>query len=108
VFGVNQFMPDFPVSSIVDNMILMNFVELNGVPRRALTVAKSRGSAHRFLTREYTIGPGGLSVLPVDEGAALPALPFLRFYNLLSRAPTRLSPDVLPGGGAAVVSTGGA
>jgi circadian clock protein KaiC len=110
LFGVNQFMPDYPVSSIVDNMILLNFVELNGAPRRALTVAKARGSAHRFVTREYTIGQGGLTLLPHDEGQALPALPFLRYYNLLSRAPTRLSPDVLPGGGggAAAAAAGGA
>jgi circadian clock protein KaiC len=104
LFGVNQFMPDFPVSSIVDNIILLNFVELGGTLRRAITVAKARGSANQFVTREFTIGPGGLTLVPLDEAKALPVLPFQSYYGLLSRAPTRLSPAVLPGG-ASVATT---
>src|SRR6266852_353555 len=98
LFGVSNYMPDFAISSIVDNLILMNFVELGTSLRRAITVAKARGSEHEFVTREYTIGPGGISLLPMEEGKALPALPFQSYYGLLSRAPTRLSPD-LPRGG---------
>ena len=98
LFGVNQFMPDFAVSSIVDNIILMNFVELGNTLHRAITVAKARGSANQFVTREFTIGPGGITLVPVDEAQALPVLPFPSYYGLLSRAPTRLSPTVLPGG----------
>src|SRR5947209_5581610 len=64
----------------------------------AITVAKARGSEHEFVTREYTIGPGGISLLPLEEGKALPTLPFQSYYGLLSRAPTRISPD-LPRGG---------
>lgn len=94
VFGLTHFMPDFGVSSIVDNIIVMNFVELGNTLRRAITVAKARGSEHQFVTREFTIGPGGLSLLPVDESNMLPVLPFQRYYGLLSRAPTRLSPDL--------------
>jgi len=99
LFGVNQFMPDFPVSYIVDNIVLLNFVELGNTIHRAITVAKARGSAHQFATREFTIGPGGLSPVPVDQAVALPVLPFQSYYGLLSRTPTRLSPTVLPGGG---------
>jgi circadian clock protein KaiC len=108
LFGVNQFMPDFPVSSIVDNIVLMNFVELGNTLHRAITVAKARGSANQFATREFTIGPGGISLVPVDESRALPVLPFQSYYGLLSRAPTRLSPAVLPAGGtvAAAAVTG--
>ena len=84
----------FDISSIVDNLILMNFVELGTSLRRAITVAKARGSEHEFVTREYTIGPGGISLLPIEEGKALPVLPFQSYYGLLSRAPTRLSPDL--------------
>jgi circadian clock protein KaiC len=98
LFGVNQFMPDFPVSSIVDNIVLLNFVELSNTVHRAITVAKARGSAHQFVTREFTIGHGGITLVPVDQARALPVLPFASYYGLLSRAPTRLSPDVLPNG----------
>ncbi|MGZ3356733.1 MAG: ATPase domain-containing protein [Isosphaeraceae bacterium] len=98
LFGVSTYMPDFAISSIVDNLILMNFVELGTSLRRAITVAKARGSEHEFVTREYTIGPGGISLLPRDESKSLPVLPFQSYYGLLSRAPTRISPD-LPRGG---------
>jgi circadian clock protein KaiC len=98
LFGVNQFMPEFPVSSIVDNIVLLNFVELSNTMHRAITVAKARGSANQFVTREFTIGPGGISLVPVDQARALPVLPFQSYYGLLSRAPTRLSPEVLPNG----------
>lgn len=94
LFGLSNYMPDFAISSIVDNLILMNFVELGNSLRRAITVAKARGSEHEFVTREYTIGPGGITLLPVVEGKALPVLPFQSYYGLLSRAPTRLSPDL--------------
>jgi circadian clock protein KaiC len=92
LFGVTQFIPQFAVSSIVDNIILLNLVELGNTLRRAMTVAKARGSAHQFITREFKIGKGGISLVPPDEGPALPVLPFASYYGLLSRAPTRLSP----------------
>jgi circadian clock protein KaiC len=108
LFGVNQYMPDFPVSSIVDNIVLLNFVELGNTLHRALTVAKARGSPNQFVTREFVIGPGGITLSPVDESRALPVLPFQSYYGLLSRAPTRLSPAVLPGGReTGVVAAGG-
>ena len=90
-------MPDYAISSIVDNLILLNFVELGSSLRRAITVAKVRGSEHQFVTREFTIGPGGISLLPMEEGKGPPVLPFQSYYCLLSR-PTRRSPD-LPRGG---------
>lgn len=94
LFGVKQFMPDFPVSSIVDNIVLLNFVELGNTLHRAITVAKARGSANQFVTREFTIGPGGITLVPEDAAVALPVLPFQSYYGLLSRAPTRLSPTL--------------
>jgi hypothetical protein len=36
--------------------------------------------------------------VPVDQARALPVLPFASYYGLLSRAPTRLGPEVLPDG----------
>jgi circadian clock protein KaiC len=105
LFGVSHFMPEFPVSSIVDNIVLMNFVELGNTLHRAVTVAKARGSCNQFVTREFTIGAGGISLVPVDKAKALPVFPFQSYYGLLSRAPTRLSSDVLPGGGAKLAAT---
>src|SRR4051812_14713239 len=81
LFGVNQYMPDFPVSSIVDNIVLLNFVELSNTLHRAITVAKARGSANRFVTREFTIGEGGFTLVPVDEAQALPILQFSSYYG---------------------------
>jgi circadian clock protein KaiC len=98
LFGVTHFMPDFPVSSIVDNIVLLTFVELSNTLHRAITVAKARGSANQFVTREFTIGPGGFSLVPMDQAQALPVLPFSSYYGLLSRAPMRLSATVLPAG----------
>ena len=86
LFGVTRYMPDYAISSIVDNLILLNFVELGSSLRRAITVAKARGSEHQFVTREFTIGPGGISLLPMEEGKGPPVLPFQSYYSLLSRA----------------------
>lgn len=103
LFGLTHFMPDFGVSSIVDNIILMNYVELGNTLHRAMTVAKARGSDHSFVTREFQIEQGGIRLLPVDETKAIPVLPFQSYYGLLSRAPTRLSPNLLPTPNAKVV-----
>ena len=97
LFGATRSLPDYGISSIVDNVILLNLVELGNSLRRAITVAKARGSAHHFATREFTIGQGGIALLPVEEGKGLPVLPFQSYYGLLSCAPTRFSPD-LPSG----------
>ena len=91
LFGVTSYMADFAVSSIVDNIIIMNFVELGDSMHRAITVAKARGSGHQFVTREFQVGKGGIALLPVDESKAVPSLPFESYYGLLSRAPTRYS-----------------
>jgi circadian clock protein KaiC len=99
LFGVNRFMPNFPVSSIVDNIVLLNFVELSNTMHRAITVAKARGSANQFVTREFSIGPGGFELLPIDMTQPLQPVPFANYYSLLSRAPTRLTSDMMNGGG---------
>jgi len=86
--GVSTYMPDFPVSSIVDNIILLNMAELNSTIHRCLTVVKARGSKHEFETREFVIGQGGIKLLPKDEKSPKP-LPFQSYSSILSRAPTR-------------------
>jgi circadian clock protein KaiC len=88
LFGMTKFMPDSAISSIVDNIILLNYVELGHCMHRAITVAKARGCDHSLVTREYSIGPGGLALVPEGEDG-LPRETFDRYFNLLSRAPTR-------------------
>ncbi len=89
LFGVSRFMAESGVSSIVDNIILLSFVELGDQVHRGVTVAKARGSFHQFVTREYTIGQGGIILAPPSE-RAMPLLPFASYHGLLSRAPTRI------------------
>jgi circadian clock protein KaiC len=90
--GLSTFMPDFPVSSIVDNIILLSLVEINSSLRRCATVVKARGSKHEFDSREYTIGQGGIALLPFDDSVAngIKPLPFAQYSSILSRAPSRL------------------
>jgi circadian clock protein KaiC len=92
IFGVSRFMPDSAISSIVDNIILLTFVELRDRLRRAILVAKARGCDHTLATREYTIGQGGVTLRPqTDE--PLPLSSFRNYLGLLSRAPTRVDPE---------------
>ena len=88
--GISSYMPDFPLSSIVDNLILLSLVEVNNSLHRCITVVKSRGCKHSFDTREFVIGQGGITLLPLEE--SLVAKVSLQDYSsLLSRAPTRFS-----------------
>ena len=88
--GVSSYMPDFPLSSIVDNLILMSLVEINNSLHRCISVVKSRGSKHSFDTREFVIGQGGISLVPLELNLVAP-LPLQGYSSLLSRAPTRFS-----------------
>jgi circadian clock protein KaiC len=90
--GITSYMPNFPVSSIVDNIILLSLIEINSSLRRCLTVVKSRGCKHEFDSREFTIGEGGITLLPIDEESTT-KLPLARYSSVLSRAPTRFPFD---------------
>jgi circadian clock protein KaiC len=103
--GISSYMPDFPVSSIVDNLILMSQVEINNALHRCITVVKSRGSKHSFDTREFVIGQGGISLVPLEQ-SVVPALPLESYSSLLSRAPTRFSLSKRTNGAAAVQDKG--
>jgi circadian clock protein KaiC len=92
VFGLSRFMPDSAISSIVDNIVLLTFVEIGDRMRRAILVAKARGTDHELSTREYTIGTGGVRLLP-EGPELLPLASFRSYLGLLSRAPTRIEPD---------------
>lgn len=56
------------LSFIVDNIILLRYVEIESAMQRAVVVLKMRGSDHAKEIRRYEIGPGGLAVLNVFEG----------------------------------------
>lgn len=86
--GISSYMPDFPLSSIVDNLVLLSLVEINNSLHRCMSVVKSRGSKHSFDTREFVIGQGGISLVPL-EAHLVPPLPIQSYSSLLSRAPTR-------------------
>jgi circadian clock protein KaiC len=88
--GLSTFMPDFPVSSIVDNILLLSLVEINSSLRRCATVVKARGSKHEFDSREYVIEQGGIKLLPFEE-ASSNKKPFSAYSSILSRAPNRLA-----------------
>jgi circadian clock protein KaiC len=96
LLGVSQISTELKGSHLVDNIILLNYVEISTVLRRAIAVPKVRGSRNLQVTREYAIGVGGL--LLVDESASdtqsVPQLPFSSYYGLLSRSPSRQSPAV--------------
>jgi circadian clock protein KaiC len=87
VFGITRFMPDAAISSIVDNILLLSFVETGNQVRRSLTVIKARGCAHDLISREFTIDAGGICLV-ADLGDRLKT-PFNELDSLLSRAPKR-------------------
>jgi circadian clock protein KaiC len=97
--GISSYMPNFPVCSIVDNIILMSLVEINNSLHRCISVVKSRGSKHSFDTREFIVGQGGISLVPLEQDP-VPALPLQSYSSLLGRAPTRFSLPKRPNGSA--------
>jgi len=91
LFGLSSYMPEFPVSSIVDNIIVLSLVELGTTLHRSIAVVKARGCRHEFDTREFTIGQGGITLLPLDKGAELAPSALESYSSVMSRAPTRQS-----------------
>jgi circadian clock protein KaiC len=99
LLGVSQISENIKASHIVDNIILLNYVEISTKIRRAITVPKARGSKNISLTREFVIGQGGISLLDEDTGEAgnienVPQLPFSSYYGILARSPARHSPVI--------------
>jgi circadian clock protein KaiC len=95
MLGMSSMMGEFALSSLVDNILLLNWVELGESFRLGLTVAKMRANPVTRTTREYEIvSPGGVRILPRDTGLALPPASFSRYYGLISRAPERRRPQL--------------
>lgn len=97
MLGMSSMMGEFKVSSLVDNIILMNWVELGDTFRHALTVAKMRAMPTSRTTHECEVVNGqGMKVLPRPLRTALPVAPFAGYLGLLSRAPERRTPQIAP------------
>jgi len=90
MLGMNSMMGDFAMSSLVDNIILMNWIELGDSFRLGLTVGKMRANPVDRVTHECKIlDLKGMHVLP--RALPVPKLPFSTYGGLVSRAPERRS-----------------
>jgi circadian clock protein KaiC len=90
MLGMSSMMGDFAMSSLVDNILLMNWVELGDRFRLGLTVAKMRSNPTDRVTHECEVIDGhGMRLLPRKIPSH--ALPFSRFSSLISRSPERRS-----------------
>ena len=89
MLGMSSMMGQYAISSLVDNIILMNWIELGDTFRLGLTVAKMRANPCGRATHECEIVNGhGMRVLPRE--LKLPAtIPFSAYSGLISRAPER-------------------
>jgi circadian clock protein KaiC len=92
MLGMASMMGEFAMSSLVDNILLMNWIELGDTFRLGLTVAKMRGNPVERVTHECEVINGkGMHVLP----RILPVrrLPFSTYTGLISRSPERRALD---------------
>ena len=90
MLGMSSMMGDFAMSSLVDNIILMNWVELGDLFRLGLTVAKMRANPCTRTTYECEIVNGeGMRVLERKLPSPRLETPFSTYRGLISRAPER-------------------
>jgi circadian clock protein KaiC len=59
---------DVGISSLIDTWIVVQLFEVAGERNRGLSVLKSRGMSHSHQIREFTLGPGGLQLIPAYRG----------------------------------------
>lgn len=59
LFGLTR-LSDYGISHLSDNVILLQFLRGDSQLKRALTILKSRGSAHEPNTRQYEITTDGI------------------------------------------------
>ncbi|HEV2380417.1 MAG TPA: ATPase domain-containing protein [Terriglobia bacterium] len=96
MLGMASMMGGFAMSSLVDNIILLNWVELGDSFRIGLNVAKMRSNPVKRVTCECEITAEGMRVLPRELPPA--RAPFSRYRGLVSRAPERQFRQTQPGG----------
>src|SRR5207249_1564274 len=88
ILGMTSIAGEYAMSSLVDNILLLNWVELGDEFRLGLTVAKMRANPTTRVTHECEVVNGqGMRVLP--RHMPVSAMPFTNYYGLISRAPER-------------------
>lgn len=96
LLGLSQISEHLKASAIVDNIVLLNYVEISTHLRRAITVPKMRGTKIPQTTQEFVIEEGGVRLIDdrKDSTEEVPQLPLSSYYGVLSRAPARHSPVI--------------
>jgi circadian clock protein KaiC len=90
MLGMATMMGQFAMSSLVDNIILLNWVETGDTFRLGMTLAKMRANPVNRVTHECEIINGkGMRVLPRELPAATIQRAFSNYSGLVSRAPAR-------------------
>lgn len=88
MLGMRSMMGDFGMSSLVDNIVLMNWIELGDSFRLGLTIAKMRANPVDRVTHECEVVNGvGMTVLPRELPS--PRHSFSAYAGLISRSPER-------------------
>jgi circadian clock protein KaiC len=99
MLGMTSMMGDFAMSSLVDNIVLLNWIELGDEFRLGLTVAKMRANPTSHVTHECEIIDGqGMRLLPRRLPVPSTHAAFAAYGGLISRAPTRLPGPPAPDG----------
>jgi circadian clock protein KaiC len=98
MLGMSRMMGTLAMSSLIDNILLLNFIELGDTFRLGLTVAKMRSNPVNRATRECVIVNGqGMRVLP--RTLPLTKTAFSGYGGLISRSPERRSPETMASAG---------
>lgn len=88
MLGMRSMMGDFGMSSLVDNIVLMNWIELGDSFRLGLTIAKMRANSVDRITHECEVISGkGMTILP--RVLPSPRHPFSAYAGLIARSPER-------------------
>ncbi len=78
----------FGTSYLLDNIIMLRYVELANALRRAVVVLKTRSSDHADDIREYVITREGIRILPIDPTVSVPVLSFQQYSHILTAFPS--------------------
>jgi len=87
MLGMATMMASFAMSSLADNIIRLNWVEIGDSVRIGMNVAKMRANHVDRITRECEISKEGMHVL--QRKLPPSALPLSDYQSLISRAPER-------------------
>jgi circadian clock protein KaiC len=95
MLGMTSMMGNLAMSSLVDNILLLNFIELGDTFRLGLTVGKMRANPVNRSTHEYEVVDGkGMRVLERKLHGAATQPAFTSYQGPISRAPERRPPEL--------------